>query len=194
MANPSVHYVGAGQIVTRDHRNCVNQFEGIRRQHKASGYRDIAYNFGTCNHGIRQEGRGWDADTAANGPGHNSGGRAILWIGGDQDVPSIEAEYDIALFAREAFARGLQPPLRPHSSYVPTSCPGVLLRGFCDRFNAGLIEEEVDMTVEELSGLLASWEQDTRKIILDTLAGWENDTRAQIIAHIDKKFAELEQS
>jgi hypothetical protein len=193
MANPSVHYVGAGQIVSADHAGCERTWEDIRQQHLRAGYNDVAYNFAACNHGHRLEGRGWGRDSAANGPGHNGGSRAICWLGGDADEPSAGALRVISEFAREAFARGLVPPLRPHSSYVPTSCCGDALRGWIDRFNAGIAGEEVDMTVEELSGLLASWEQDTRKIILDTLAGWEQDTRKQVIAHVDKRFNELEQ-
>jgi hypothetical protein len=187
-----VHYVGAGQVAEANHVRCSSQWDRIKRQHLAAGYSDVAYNFGVCNHGHWFEGRGWGRDSAANGPGHNGGSRAIVWLGGTDDTPTQGALSVISQFAHQAFARGLVPPLRPHSSYVPTSCCGDWLRAWIDRFNAGIAEEEVDMTVEELSGLLAAWEQDTRKIILDTLAGWEQDTRKQIIDHIDKKFAELE--
>jgi len=143
MANPSVHYLGVvGTAGNADHARCAAQWERIKSERSNEYGPDGAYNFGACIHGERFIGRGWDRDSAANGVqdgiNYNPGSRAICALVGTDDAITPELERAIADFATEAVEQhGLDWPLRPHSSYVATACPGDGLRDFIDRFNSG---------------------------------------------------------
>jgi hypothetical protein len=106
------------------------RWEQIRAQHKSLGYFDIAYNHGTGDSGTLLTGRGWDRDTAANGPGHNAGGRTIVWLGDNAHIPSPAALRTIVAWKAEAWKRGYTGQLVPHSFFVPTQCCGDYLRGW----------------------------------------------------------------
>lgn len=137
VVNPSIHYVGVeGAIALQDHAQCVAQNARIMSE-RSDIYGDQgAYNFQLCNtHGIRFEGRGWGRDSAANGIGdyngvnYNVGSRAMCVLVGTDDEITAVCQAGIRAFANEAVnEHGMQWPLRGHSEFVATSCPGDHLR------------------------------------------------------------------
>ncbi len=137
VVNPSIHYLGVeGATTLQDHDACVAQNARIMAE-RSDIYGDQgAYNFQMCNsHGIRFEGRGWGRDSAANGIGdyngvnYNVGSRAMCVLVGTDDEITDVCEAGIRAFANEAVAEhGMQWPLRGHSEFVATSCPGDHLR------------------------------------------------------------------
>ncbi len=204
MANPSVHYVGSNIGTLHNHEACERVWNGIVRQHTGEYRPPPAYNFGVCNdHGQFFVGRGWGMDSAANGPGGNQGSRALCVLVGPDDPISNVCAQAVNRWAHEAVEQhGLSWPLRPHSSYVATSCPGDRLREVISEINSGNFPDQPggDFTVGQMEDI-AQWEKDTRKIILDVLVGgvdqskdkgvlgmWEQETRA----YIDKKIKESE--
>jgi hypothetical protein len=144
VANPSVHYIGSNVGTLRDHSRCQAVWDGIVRGH--SGYNPPpAYNFGVCNdHAQFFEGRGWNMDSAANGVDEdpeieNLGSRALLVLVGPDDQISDQCKRAVAGWAESAvFDHGMSWPLRPHSNYVATSCPGDNLRQLVNEINDGM--------------------------------------------------------
>lgn len=143
VVNPSVHYLGVVGTTTiwRDHALCEDQWERIKLERSSEYGTDGAYNFGGCNsHGIRMEGRGWNRDSAANGGEdgvwYNAGSRALCILVGTDDIITEQCQEMIRVFANEAVDQhGMQWPLRGHSEFVATSCPGDNLRAVIANIN-----------------------------------------------------------
>lgn len=144
VVNPSVHYLGVEGETTLwgDHSQCEAQWRRIQSE-RSDEYGPLgAYNFGGCNsHGIRMVGRGWDMDSAANGGEngiwYNAGSRALCILVGTEDVITPQCQEMIRVFANEAVdEHGMQWPLRGHSEFVATSCPGDHLRAVITNINA----------------------------------------------------------
>ena len=205
MSNPSIHYIGSNVGSMTDHARCVATWNGIVRQHQGEYRPSPAYNFGVCNtHGQFFVGRGWELDSAANGPGQNRGSRALLVMVGPDDIITPTCERVVGEWAREAVNNhGMQWPLRPHSSYVPTACPGDQLRAIINKINSGTTGEEFTMNDED-EQKLSQWEKDTRAIILQVLIGtydqatdrgilgtWEKETRRYIDEQIKASEARI---
>jgi hypothetical protein len=147
MVSPAIHYLGViGRAANEDHSKCAAQWERIKAERASEYGPDGAYNFGACIHGERFIGRGWNRDSAANGQqngvNYNPGSRALCALVGTDDVITRELQEAVREFAEEAFARGFPPPLKGHSDFVATGCPGNAMRAVIDMFNAGEFEEE----------------------------------------------------
>jgi len=145
VVNPSIHYLGVeGSTSQQDHAQCIAQNARIMAERSDTYGDEGAYNFQLCNsHGIRFEGRGWGRDSAANGIGdydgvdYNVGSRAMCVLVGTDDEITDAAIAGIRAFANEAVHdHGMQRPLRGHSEFVATSCPGDHLRSVIDVVNA----------------------------------------------------------
>ena len=144
MANPSVHYIGSNVGTLNNHATCTGVWNGIVRQHQGNYRPSPAYNFGVCNdHGEFFVGRGWGMDSAANGvdddpENENLGSRALLVLVGPDDEITNTCKKAISKWANEAVNdHGMSWPLRPHSNYVSTQCPGDNLRQVVYDINAG---------------------------------------------------------
>lgn len=106
-----------------DHGQCVALWESIRRLHLNSGYSDIAYNFGVCDHGIVLVGRGWGRVSGANGTRWaNLNVWAVCWLGGPGHAPSLAARAAFAGLVRSA--PNTPPHADPHHRFTSTACPG----------------------------------------------------------------------
>jgi hypothetical protein len=197
MANPSVHYLGVEGATTiwRDHSWCVAQWERIKSERSSEYGADGAYNFGACNsHGIRMEGRGWNRDSAANGTqngiNYNPGSRALCVLVGTEDEITDVCKQAVNAFAHEAVEEhGMSWPLRPHSSYVATSCPGDNLRTVIEQVNRGEIEG--DEVTQEQMDTLGTWMQEQRGLLEDKLGQWEQDTRSYVDKQIKASEARI---
>ena len=70
------------------HVNCRRILRGWQRYHIGKGWRDIAYNYPFCNHGVTFRARGWNPSGATSGDWEGDGIRenaeavAIVHIGG----------------------------------------------------------------------------------------------------------------
>jgi hypothetical protein len=197
VANPSVHYLGVEGSTTiwRDHSWCVAQWERIKSERSDEYGDDGAYSHSLCNsHGIRMEGRGWNRDSAANGydddpEQENLGSRALCVLVGTEDVITGVCKQGIAVWTEEAYQHGLVPPLRPHSSYVATSCPGDHLRTVIEQINRGEIEG--DEVTQEQMDTLGAWMQEQRGALEAKLGQWEQDTRSYVDKQIKASEARI---
>jgi LysM repeat protein len=75
------------------------------------------------------EGRGFDCDQAAQGDPGNQTHQAVQFMLGGSEKPTagmLQAWYDLRFNLR---GRGVGAEIRPHSSFLSTSCPGNYLRG-----------------------------------------------------------------
>lgn len=102
---------------------------GIQHYHmhvSSEGYQDIAYNFVVSPLGDVYEGRGVNVQSGAQASG-NSLSLAVCYIGGPNNDFTGEAQ--TAFGALGQFVSG---PWRPHSSWLPTGCPGNNIRWWID--------------------------------------------------------------
>lgn len=112
----------------QDHARCAGQWEGIRRTHKQTGYRDVAYGFGVCQHGQTFEGRGWGPNAANGNAELNRSYHSICWLGDQHTQPSAAALTEISRLLDEGpNARG---EVVGHRDVYPTSCPGDALEAW----------------------------------------------------------------
>lgn len=169
MANPSLHYIGSNTGSLRDHTACTSVWNGIIRQHTGTYRPSPAYNFGVCNaHGLMFEGRGWGMDSAANGVDddpevENLGSRALLCLVGPDDHITDTCKRAIGRWAEDAVVNhGMSWPLRPHSNYVSTQCPGDNLREVIEEINAGKWREEDTVTKEEMDYIIEEASNEAR--------------------------------
>ena len=190
--NPSLHYIDAGHCApTGDHANCERFWSNIKIQHADEYGPNSAYNFAVCNaHGIVMEGRGWGRDSAANGQqggvNYNPGSRAMVMLVCGDDVLTTQLQQAVDQFAQDAYARGMQPPLKAHSDFVATTCCGDNGRALVAQVNAGAIEGD-DVTPDQMAEL-GRWMKEQRVLLeqyidkqIDTKLGvWEKTTRSEV--------------
>ena len=84
-------------------------------------------------------------------------------------------------------------PLRPHSSYVATQCPGDRLREVIAEINAGAgtpPDTGEEFTVGQMEDI-AQWEKDTRKIILDVLVGAATRRTTKVARSVGERHPRL---
>lgn len=176
MANPSLHYIGGNTGSLKHHEQCESVWYGIIRGHSGTYKPPPAYNFGVCNaHGIMFEGRGWGMDSAANGVDddpeiENKDSRALLCLVGPDDEITDTCKRAIGRWAEDAVENhGMSWPLRPHSDYVSTSCPGDTLRTVIDEINAGQWREEDTVTKEEMDYIIEEASNEARDKVIQYL-------------------------
>ncbi len=115
------------------HINCRRILRGWQRYHIATkGWRDIAYNYPFCNHGVRFRARGWNPSGATSGDYEGDGipenneAVAIVHIGGSGGSISpagLEAAGDLWRQVQAVIALELQVGIG-HRDVKQTACPG----------------------------------------------------------------------
>lgn len=127
----ALHYGGPPAHID-SHDDCVRTWRGWQGFHMGPQRRwaDIAYTMGVCNHGYVLAGRGAGRRTAANGTNYgNQNFYAVVWLGGEGQVPTQEAQDAIAWAVNELRTNGgAGNRVRSHSDFKGTGCPGDHLR------------------------------------------------------------------
>lgn len=128
----SRNYAGSGDY--------AGELESYRRYHQeVKGWRFLAYSFAVDPDGLLYEGRGWQAENAAN-IGANRSTYSLLFLGtgvrddGTEHPPTIEAVEAAQDLMVEEPGDGT---VRPHNavSATGTRCPGTLLTEVIDHLN-----------------------------------------------------------
>lgn len=127
----AVHYNGpATGLAGKNHDACTAYWLATHKYHiTGNGWSGIGYAWGVCPHGWVYEGRGFDCDQAAQGDPGNQTHQAVQFMLGGTEKPTdamLQAWYDLRFNLR---GRGVGAEIRPHSSFLNTSCPGDYLRG-----------------------------------------------------------------
>lgn len=144
----AVHYNGpATNLAGKDHSSCLSYWKGTHNYHvNTNGWSAIGYAWGVCPHGYVFEGRGFDCDQAAQGDPGNQTHQAVQFMLGGDERPTdgmLQAWYDLRADLR---SRGVGAEIRPHSSFLSTSCPGDHLRGL---ISDGTLAKDVQEPVQE---------------------------------------------
>ncbi len=114
------------------HAGCRRIFRGWQRFHIGKGWRDIAYNYAYCNHGVTFRARGWNPSGATSGDWEGDGIRenaeavAIVWVGGSGGSIT-PAGFGAAgdLWRQVQAVIGATPQVGiGHRDVKSTSCPG----------------------------------------------------------------------
>jgi hypothetical protein len=107
------------------HINCRRIVRGWQRYHiDSKGWRDLAYNYLFCNHGVTFRGRGWNPSGATLGWNHRA--PAIAWVGGSGGTMTDAAFEAAETLWRQVYAAiDLTPrPGMGHKDVRDTACPG----------------------------------------------------------------------
>lgn len=125
----AVHYGGPAPRID-SHDDCARTLRAWQDFHMdARRWTDIAYSFAFCQHGYIFECRGWGIRTAANATNDaNTRFLAAVWLGGEEQEPTLEARSALAQIVLDARERGAGAAVQPHSIFRSTSCPGPALR------------------------------------------------------------------
>lgn len=136
----TVHYGGprVGITAATPHSACERRFRAWQDFHMGSqrGWADIAYTGGFCQHGYAFAGRGVGRRTA--GQGTNTGNLksyAIVFIGGEGDMPTPDAVAAMAWWIDTLRKAGAGPRVWGHWEWKPTSCPGKYLFAEAKKFD-----------------------------------------------------------
>lgn len=124
------HYGGPAQRI-RTHGDCIITWLAWQKYHmETHGWVDIAYTAGYCQHGFVFAGRGHGIRTAAQGTDvGNQNHYAFVWIGGEGQVPTLEALDALEWLVRDARINGgAGTAVRDHSDFKSTSCSGPYIR------------------------------------------------------------------
>ena len=115
------------------HAGCRRILRGWQRYHiNTKGWRDIAYNYPFCNHGVRFRARGWNPSGATSGDYEGDGIRenaeavAIVWIGGSggsMTPAAFEAAGDLWRQVQASIDADPQVGIG-HHDVKSTTCPG----------------------------------------------------------------------
>lgn len=130
--NKGIGHWGGRTIPPLLHMNCRRILRGWQRYHiNTKGWRDIAYNYPFCNHGVTFRARGWNPSGATSGDFEGDGIRenaqavAIVHIGGSGGSISAKGFEAAGRLWRQVMAKVLDPALAiGHRDVKPTSCPG----------------------------------------------------------------------
>ncbi|MHC0429236.1 peptidoglycan-binding protein [Streptomyces sp. O3] len=125
-----IHYLGT-RYDTDDHSTCAAYMRKLQRSHMdGNGWADFAYNLAVCEHGYVFEGRGKNAQNAANGnTALNRGHFAVLAFVGSSGHNSPTADQVAGLKDAIAYLRrhGAGKEVRGHRDGYATACPGPAL-------------------------------------------------------------------
>jgi hypothetical protein len=128
------HYGGTklGVTATTSHDVCRRVWKNWQNYHMdVHGWADIAYTAGYCQHGYSFAGRGLRVRTGANGTdAGNQSFYAFTFIGGEGDVPTVDALDALDWLVRNARADGAGSIFNNHSDHKATSCAGSFLRTY----------------------------------------------------------------
>lgn len=160
-----IHHNGppAG-CINRPHSRCEAFWAAVKRFHmETQGWSDIAYSFGTCPHGVRFVGRGWDKNQFAGGrdvvgsdDGPDSAWYSVLvFVGGDTSTGDTEpptpamVEATSGLIAEGRATQRCEARVLPHSAFKPKPCPGPEFTALARKWdNAPLNIEEDEVMLE----------------------------------------------
>ncbi|MER5355709.1 peptidoglycan-binding protein [Kitasatospora sp. NPDC002551] len=122
-----VHYLG-GPYDAGEHGTCAAYMRKVQNSHMdGNGWSDFAYNLAVCEHGWVFEGRGRNAQNAANGNTTlNRDHFAVLAFVGDSGHTAPTAEQVAGLRDAIAYLRanGAGREIRGHRDGYATDCPG----------------------------------------------------------------------
>nr|WP_243741292.1 peptidoglycan-binding protein [Streptomyces sp. 8K308] len=128
-----IHYLG-DTYTEIEHYRCAGQMKLVQDFHmNSNGWADIGYNFAVCQHGYVFEGRGLNAQNAANGnTALNRNHFAVLvftakrWFGGTPHISQacITGIQDVIAYLRR---HGAGWEIAGHRDGYRTECPGDLL-------------------------------------------------------------------
>ncbi|MFF7454531.1 peptidoglycan-binding protein [Kitasatospora sp. NPDC008115] len=122
-----VHYLG-GPYSADEHGTCAGYMRKVQNSHMdGNGWSDFAYNLAVCEHGYVFEGRGRNAQNAANGNTTlNRDHFAVLAFVGDSGHTGPTAEQTAGLRDAIAYLRanGAGREIRGHRDGYATECPG----------------------------------------------------------------------
>lgn len=138
----AVHYDGgaAKGLAAKDHSACTANVKAIHNYHlNTQKWAGIGYAWLICPHGYVYEGRGFDRTQAAQ-PGGNSSHQSVQFMLGGDERPT-PAMYEAWYQLRDhLYSRGVAKNIRPHSSWIATTCPGTYLRA---RITDGTLAKEM---------------------------------------------------
>ncbi|MFF4495524.1 peptidoglycan-binding protein [Streptomyces sp. NPDC001546] len=125
-----VHYLGSS-YTAGDHDTCAPYMRRIQRDHMdGNGWADFAYNFAVCEHGYVFEGRGLNAQNAANGNTtlNRNHFAVVAFVGSSGHTKPTDAQVqgirDAIAYLR---AHGAGDEIRGHRDGYATDCPGPAL-------------------------------------------------------------------
>ncbi|WP_461296342.1 peptidoglycan-binding protein [Streptomyces harbinensis] len=125
-----VHYLGS-RYTAGDHNTCAAYMRKVQRDHMdGNGWADFAYNLAVCAHGYVFEGRGKNAQNAANGNTTlNRNHFAVLaFVGSAGHTEPTDAQVagirDAIAYLRQ---NGAGKEIRGHRDGYATACPGEAL-------------------------------------------------------------------
>lgn len=122
-----VHYLGS-PYSAGDHSTCAAYVRRVQNDHMdGNGWADFAYNLAVCEHGYVFEGRGKNAQNAANGNTTlNRAHFAVLAFVGSSGHTSPTADQVSGIKDAIAYLRanGAGREIKGHKDGYPTSCPG----------------------------------------------------------------------
>jgi hypothetical protein len=123
------HYDGGNQgLAGKNHTACRTYWKNTRKFHmNTRGWNDVGYAFMVCPHGIVFEGRGFGYAQAAQ-PGGNTTWTSCTFATGPDEFPTqlqLDAWRELRAWLR---GKGVAAAIRPHGSFVSTSCPGSKIR------------------------------------------------------------------
>lgn len=125
-----VHYLGTA-YTAGDHNTCAPYMRKLQRDHMGrNGWADFAYNFAVCEHGYVFEGRGLNAQNAANGnTSLNRDHFAVLAFVGSSGhtAPTGAQEQGLRDAIEYLRAHGAGGEIRGHRDGYATECPGAAL-------------------------------------------------------------------
>ncbi len=133
VADKGIGHWGGKTIPPTLHVNCRRILRGWQRYHiNSKGWRDIAYNYAFCNHGVTIRCRGWNPSGATSGDFEGDGipenneAVAIVWIGGSGgQMTDLAFEAAGQLWRRVLAEIDLEPQVGiGHRDVKQTSCPG----------------------------------------------------------------------
>ncbi|PRX91957.1 peptidoglycan recognition protein family protein [Allonocardiopsis opalescens] len=133
-ANPRnglvVHYDGSNQgLAGRSHSACRAYWINTRKFHvNTRDWSDIGYSWGVCPHNYVLEGRGLNRAQAAQ-PGGNTTWYSVTFMCGPNERPTDGQITAFRQLRAYLMGRGVAGAVSYHGRFIPTSCPGAILRG-----------------------------------------------------------------
>lgn len=132
----AVHYVGGTAVPRGDHAQCRRQVVSWHNYHRSLSWAGIGYHYLVCHHGIVMTGRGLNK-IGSHAPGGNATHIGVCFMLGGNQEPTEAQLKGFRDLRSWLGSRGVGSNVRPHSSFISTSCPGNHLRGRIAQNNWG---------------------------------------------------------
>jgi hypothetical protein len=130
-----LHWFGSPNGPT-DHAKCDDVMRSVQAAHQNGEFNDIAYNHVICLHGQVFEGRGFDAQTGANGTSDANRERwavaVMMGTGNAASVFTPVVQAALRGLHAEWAARGAGTDVKPHGYFTGSTCPGPTIRAWLD--------------------------------------------------------------